>query len=43
MREEKDTGVAGPGLISISPERRRRQHKRKLVDLGGEEHRQIFQ
>jgi len=27
MREEKDTGVAGPGLISISPERRRRQHK----------------
>ena len=35
IREEKR---GGPGLISTSPESRRRQHKRKLVDFGGEKH-----
>ena len=38
MRDEKITGL---GLISISPERRRKQ-KRKLVDLGGKEYKQDF-
>ena len=38
MRDEK---ITGPGLISMSPERRRKL-KRELVDLGGEKYKQDF-